>query len=955
MTSRFIVSAGLVLSLLTGSQVAFSQAKFVEEVKKTGNEIVITYKKYVLPNGLSILVHEDHSDPVAYVDVTYHVGSAREQEGRSGFAHFFEHMMFQGSKNVADEQHFKVITEAGGTLNGTTNTDRTNYFETVPSNQVEKMLWLESDRMGFLLDSVTQKKFEVQRATVKNERGQRYDNAPYGLVGEKLGEALYPQGHPYSWTTIGYIEDLNRVDVNDLKRFYMRWYGPNNAVLTIAGDVNTDEVVKLAEKYFGSIPRGPEVKPQQITKVTLSENRYVHYEDNVKFPMIRLAFPTVAARTEDDAPLTVLGQILSGSKSSPFYEAFIKSKKAVSANSFQFSRELAGSFEFIIRANAGGSLADIEKELITTLEKWEKTGPTDDDIEKFRASFQSGLYNGLATVQGKGSQLAAYYTFTGDGNYLKKEIASYLKVTKADVMRVYNTYIKGKNAVIVSCVPKGKAELKAHEDTWKMYARNIQQESSEYKNLSYTEPKDNFNRSKMPDAKAASLVPVPDFWVDKLSNGIKLIGVSNTEIPKVNILISLKAGHRFEPKEKAGVSSMLAALMEESTTQHSAEDIEAMLDKLGSSVNVGSGSEEFSISISCLKSNLDATLKIAEEIIFSPKFDKEDFELVKKDQLDGLAQQQTSAANIANNIYAKLVYGPNHIMGINSDGTPETVNGISLEDVKSFYNAFSSVEASIAVSGDVKKEEVVSKLGFMTKLKATPLNYIKQPDAPAISKTKVYFADKKGAPQSEIRIGYMTDIPFDATGEFFKNTIMNFAFAGAFNSRINTLLRETRGFTYGTRGGFSAGNKYAGPYTISGGFRGNATDSSIVDLMTELKKYADSGINDDELSFAKNAMAQSDALKYESPFQKLGFVKRILDYDLPKDYVKQQGDILNSITKAEINERAKKHLPYNNMSILIVGDKASNFDKIKALGYEVTEVDLNGNEIKANTATPITK
>lgn len=953
MKSNLIVSAGLFLTLLSSPLITFSQAKFVEEVKKTGNEIVISYKKYVLPNGLSILVHEDHSDPVAYVDVTYHVGSAREQEGRSGFAHFFEHMMFQGSKNVADEQHFKVITEAGGQLNGTTNTDRTNYFETVPSNQLEKMLWLEADRMGFLLDSVTQKKFEVQRATVKNERGQRYDNAPYGVVGEKIGEALYPQGHPYSWTTIGYIEDLNRVDVNDLKRFYMRWYGPNNAVLTVAGDVNTEEVVKLAEKYFGSIPRGPEVKPQQINKVTLSENRYIHYEDNVKFPMLRVVYPTVAARTEDDAPLTVLGQILGGSKSSPLYESFIKSKKAVSANCYQYSRELAGQFEFGIRANGGTSLADIEKELKTTLENWEKIGATDEDIEKFKVSFQSSLYDGLATVQGKGAQLAAYYTFTGDGNYLKKEIAAYLKVTKADVMRVYNTYIKGKNAVILSCVPKGKSELKAHEDTWKMYTRNIQQESAEYKNLSYTEPKDNFDRSKMPQAKPASLVPVPDFWSDKLSNGVNLIGVNSNEIPKVNILISFKAGHRYEPKEKAGISSLLSSMMEESTTQHSSEDIEKMLDKLGSTINIGSGNDELSVSISTLKSNLDATLKIAEEIIFSPKFDKEDFELVKKEQLDGLAQQQTSAASIASNIYAKLIYGPNHILGINSEGTPETVGSISLEDVKNFYNGLSSNETSIAISGDIKKEEIVSKLGFMSKLKNSTLNIIKQPETPSIPKTKIYFVDKKSAPQSEIRIGYMTDLPYDATGDYFKNNIMNFAFAGAFNSRVNYLEREIRGFTYGVRGGFSGGNKYAGPYTISGGFRANATDSTIMDIMTELKKYADSGIKDDELNFAKNAMAQADALKYESPFQKLGFVKRILDYNLPKDYVKQQADILKSITKDDINARAKKYLPYNNMAILIVGDKASNFDKVKALGYEVTELDLNGNEIKTNA--PVTK
>src|SRR6188472_2997683 len=256
MKRKFLVLTSAILFFVTS---ALAQAKLVEKVTKTGNEIIIPYEKYVLPNGLTLIVHEDHSDPVVHVDVTYHVGSAREQIGKSGFAHFFEHMMFQGSDHVADEQHFKIVTDAGGTLNGSTNRDRTNYYETIPSNQLEKMLWLEADRMGFLLDAVTQKKFEVQRSTVKNERGQNYENRPYGLVSEVMAQNMYPYGHPYSWLTIGYIEDLNRVNVDDLKNFFLRWYGPNNATLTVGGDVQTHEVVALAEKYFGPIPKGPDV------------------------------------------------------------------------------------------------------------------------------------------------------------------------------------------------------------------------------------------------------------------------------------------------------------------------------------------------------------------------------------------------------------------------------------------------------------------------------------------------------------------------------------------------------------------------------------------------------------------------------------------------------------------------------------------------------------------------
>jgi zinc protease len=301
----------LVAFTIATTMLVNGQAKLVEKVTKQGTELVIPYEKYVLPNGLILIIHEDHSDPVVHVDVTYHVGSAREEIGKSGFAHFFEHMMFQGSDHVADEEHFKIVTAAGGTLNGSTNRDRTNYFETVPSNQLEKMLWLEADRMGFLMDAVTQKKFEIQRATVKNERGQNYDNRPYGLLSEVASKNLYPYGHPYSWLTIGYIEDLNRVDVNDLKNFFLRWYGPNNATLTVGGDVKPAEVVKLVEKYYGPIPRCPEVKPVVVPPAVLENDHYVSYTDNyAKLPLLYVDYPTVPIYHKDMGALACLAQVI---------------------------------------------------------------------------------------------------------------------------------------------------------------------------------------------------------------------------------------------------------------------------------------------------------------------------------------------------------------------------------------------------------------------------------------------------------------------------------------------------------------------------------------------------------------------------------------------------------------------------------------------------------------------
>jgi zinc protease len=925
-----------------------AQTKQLEKVTRKGSELVISYEKYQLANGLTVLVHEDHSDPIVYVDVTYHVGSAREQEGRSGFAHFFEHMMFQGSEHVADEQHFKIVTEAGGTLNGTTNRDRTNYFEVLPSNQLETAFWLESDRMGYLLDSVTQKKFEVQRATVKNERGQNYDNKPYGIVYEKIGAALYPPTHPYSWLTIGYIEDLNRVDVNDLKKFFLRWYGPNNATLTVAGDVSPADVVKLAEKYFGPIPVGPEVKPQVVADVVLDKDRYISYEDNIRAPQINFTFPSVPARHPDEAALDVLADILGGNKSSIFYQNFVKTQLAQQANVFNSTDELAGIFAIQVRSFPDKSLAQMDSLIRASLAAFEKRGVTDDDLAKFKAGLEAQTVNSLSSVQGKGARLAAYQTYTGNANYLVKELESYNKVTKEDVIRVYNKYVKNKFAVVLSVVPKGKTNLIAKADNYTFPTRNVNAaEAAEYKTLKYNKAADTFDRNKKPVASAAPAVKAPDYWKQNFDNGMKLIGAKTDEVPSVTIQLTIEAGHRYEAIEKSGISQLLTSVMNESTQKSTAEEIAEKLERLGSSVSVNNNGQDIVVYISSLTKNIDATLAIAEEILFQPKFDAKEFERIKKQRIEAIANQSTQATTIANNVFAKLLYGNKHIMSVSSLGTKETVSAITLDDVKKYYSDnFSPSVASAVVVGDISQEAAIGKLTFLKNWKGASVVKPVEPKTPAIEKTKIYFVNKDKAPQSEIRIGYMSQA-YDATGDYYKSVIMNYPLGGAFNSRINLNLRELHGFTYGARAGFS-GNQFVGPFTASAGVRANATDSSVVEFMKEIKKYADSGITNDELSFTKNSMGQSEALKYETAMQKAGFIKRILDYNLEKDFTDKQNQILKSITKQEIDALAKKQLPYTKMNVLVVGDKATVWDGLMKLGYEVIELDMDGNVISTD-------
>jgi len=921
--------------------------ELVEEVSRSGDEIIIPYKKFRMPNGLTVILHEDNSDPLVHVDVTYHVGSGREDIGKSGFAHFFEHMMFQGSENVADEEHFKIISEAGGTLNGTTNTDRTNYFETAPANQLEKMLWLEADRMGFLLPAVTQQKFEVQRETVKNERGQRIDNAPYGLLSERVGEAMYPEGHPYSWSVIGYIEDLNRADLDDLKRFFLRWYGPNNAVLTIGGRLDEAQTLEWVAKYFGPIPEGPAVDDPVPAPVTLDADRYISMEDNVALPLLYMAWPTVHARHPDEAPLDVLNSILGQGRTSLMYKNLVRDGKAVQAQATHFCQELACQFALYALPNppSGTTLTDIETTIRSSFEEFETRGVEPDDLERVKAGIISSMVFGLESVSGKGSQLAFYETFTGNPNYIQDDLARYEAVTLGDVIRVYETYIKNKPAVIMSIVPDGQPDAITAEDTWERYERSIPEDQGTDE-LALREPVDDFDRSIQPEASNVDLaLELPQLYRADLANGIPVLGALNSETPTTALRIRIEAAQRNEPLDKLGLASLTAEMLDEATQNSTNEELSNRLAKLGSQINIEAGDEFTEITVRSLTDNLDATLDMVRERLFEPGFEQEDFDRLKGQRLQALELAKTQPAVTATGVFNQLLYGADNALAYPSDGQIGTVESITLDDVKAFYEAnYSASVASVIAVSNLSEADMLPKLAMLSDWEAKPVEAATLNPFPELQGGSLYLIDKPDAAQSEIRIGKRA-LPYDATGEYYRAGIMNFILGGAFNSRINLNLREDKGYSYGAFSFFNGVKEY-GFFRAQAGVRTDATADSIRQFAKEISAYQEDGITADELSFTRAARLQREARDYETPFQKLGFIENILSYDLPEDFIDEQKTILAGITAEELNALAAKHLNQDEMIAVVVGDKNAILPELETLGYEIIELDEEGKPVE---------
>lgn len=924
---------------------------------QSGEKFKLDYEKYKLQNGLEVILHEDKSDPIVSVTILYHVGSNREKPGKTGFAHLFEHMMFQESQHVGQDKFFKYIQENGGTLNGGTWQDGTIYYQIVPKNALELVLWLESDRMGYLLPTVTQEAFLNQQEVVQNEKRQRVDNQPYGHTSYVINKLLYPQGHPYSWEVIGELVDLQNATLKDVHEFYKTWYGPNNATLVIAGDFDKSETKKLIDKYFGELKPSAPVSDLKPMPVELNAIKRAYYEDKfAQSPELNMVFPTVEQFNKDSYALDVLADLLAKGKRSPFYKVIVEEKKlAPSVSVFQNSSELAGDFRIRVRTFPNKNLSEVEQAIFEAFQKFEKDGFTDADLERIKAGIETNFYNRIASVLGKSFTLAQMNEYAGSPDYLSEELKNSLAVTNEDVWRVYNKYIKNKNYVLTSFVPAGKVELAAsssenfevpEEQIKPLNEEEIKARNSNPDNQIKAEPIPSaFDRNIVPALGADPLINVPEVWEEKLKNGLRLLGIEYKELPLFDFQLEIKGGFLQDDLSKPGVANLTARMLNQGTKFKTPVELEDAIDNLGARITVYATNESIVLQANCLSSKFNEVYKLAEEILLEPRWDEKEFARLKQETIENIRRNKSNPSVIASSVFQKLIYGDEHIYSHSILGTEESVNSITLDDLKNYYEKNISPQiASVSFAGNVKKDDVVKTFKSLeSKWKEKPVAIKSYPDPKMNDKPLVYFIDFPNAKQSEIRIGHSG--PAYTHPEFYKAYVMNYKLGGSFNGIVNLILREEKGFTYGARTDFR-GTELPGYFIASAAVQTNATLESAQIFRDEITKYRN-GISAEDLNFTKNSLLKSNALRFETLAALRGMLSFIAKYNLPFDYIRNQEKQIQQMTAEEHKMLAQKYLQPDKMIYLIVGDKATQYESLKQLGFgDPILLDKDGNEVK---------
>ena len=925
----------------------FSQEKSLKQ-KKFG----IKYEKFVLDNGLEVVLHEDHSDPIVALSTIVHVGSNREKPGKTGFAHFFEHMSFNHSENTPRGANRKLIPEWGGERNGGTWSDGTIYYEVVPKDAFEKILWIDSDRLGFMINTVTKEALEKEIQVVKNEKRQSYDNVPYGNTNEVVLSNLYPKQHPYNWTVIGLLPDLQAATLADVKEFYANYYGAANATLVIAGDIDIAKTKERVKLWFGEIRKGPDVVALKPRPVKLDVTKSLYFEDNfATLPELNMVFPTVEEYSKDSYALSVLSELLSGSKKSPLYKVLVEKRKLTpSVLTYQYSKELAGEFYITIRGNAATNLNDVKSGVDEALSLFETSPFPQEDLQRVKAKMETGLYQGIEDIMSKAQRLGQDNEFKGDPGYITTEAGILQSISKEDVMRVYVKYIKNKPAIITSFVPKGKKELALKDaqavSVWiEPIVAGVQNENvAPGVDARFVKTKTKHDRSEPPFGEMP-LFQMPAIWTIAEPNGMKAHAIESREIPLVTFELIIKGGHWADPLKKSGTAALLANLMMQGTVTKTPAELEGAIGQLGATITMNSSSEELRLKATCLERNFEPTFALVQEILLQPRWDKTEFERLSQSALTNLKDREANAPAIASINFNKLIYGEQHIFGYPTTGTMETMSAVTMEDLKSYYNSYvSPVSASFNFVGAVSSDQIKKSLGKLTQAwKAKPVNLPAYKIPAQNNKGTVYFIDVPGAKQSVLYVGKLSVSAADPASTRLE--FVNEIFGEGSSGQLTQVLRIGKGYTYGANSRLVRTTEVA-PFFAATSVRANATLPSL-EIIRDLFKNYETNFGAEETAITKNKILKQNTLQYESLNSKLYMLAEIGKYGKSLKYIEEDQKLLLSMQPADFKSIIKNQLNEPDMIYLVVGDKTTQLEEVKKLGKpKVVELDINGMEVK---------
>jgi zinc protease len=902
----------------------------------------LKFEKFKLQNGLVVILSEDHRLPMVAVNLWYHVGPANELPGRTGFAHLFEHMMFEGSRHVPGNTHFHLLEAAGASdINGTTDFDRTNYFETLPANQLELALWLESDRMGYLPDKLDQANLSNQQDVVRNERRQSVENQPYGIVEEGMFHLLYPKSHPYYSDVIGSHEDIQSAKLEDVRNFFKLYYAPNNASLAIVGDFQPEHAKELVEKYFGPLRRGEEVPRITAKTPPITAERRAVIQDNVQLPRVYEAWLTSPIFKPGDAEADLAATVLGGGKSSRLYKKLVYEKQiALDVAANQQSLMLGSEFQVQATARPGVKPEDLEKAINEELEAFRTSGPTEEELKRAHNVLETRIISGLETLGGFGGvadRLNSYNHYLGTPDFLSADIGRYENASVESLKAFAQTQLGNNQRVVIYGVP-GKQDLGAEVPTPKSEAKDTAKLGGEPVNADAEWRKD----PPKPGPSSPLHLPVPQEF--KLSNGLTVLYNERPGLPLVAAAMVLQSGSGANPTEKPGLASFTARMLQQGTATRSALQIADQAADLGASLGSRASVDSSIISAQALTRSFPNALELLADVALHPTFPNAEIERVRKERLAALVQEKDEPFSVATRVLYSALYGPHSAYGYPDIGTEESLKGVSRDDLVHFWqqNYFPN-DAALIVAGNIKLSELkpLAERLFGAwksgKAPATDLGTAQSTDA------RVILVDRPGAPQTTLtcyELGVARSTPDYAPLE-----VMNTDLGELFSSRINMNLREAHGYTYGAGSTFVF-HRQPGPFIAYSDVRTDVTAPATTEIFNELKRMRDTQMTPEEMKLSKDSITRSMPGRFERGTDAAATFAELFIYDLPLDYFSKLPEAVDAVTPELAQAMAQKYIHPEKIVVLAVGDRSKIEDEMKRLNLGKLEIrDTDGHVV----------